>query len=175
MHVYACICMYCTYMHVCTYMNVCMYMHVYARICTYIHIWTYVRICMYMHVLISVDVFMCIYVQIRAIRTYVHCSSHTWNIRTVYVCTYVHVYMFDIRAYTKLVFVYVHIRTVTITDAQPRVDLVNMASFPRGPACRLAYLECRLAYLWGIVEVALPSRKHGMRGTRPRRSWILPT
>ena len=58
---------------------------------------------------------------------------------------------------------------------QPRVDLVNMASFPRGPACRLAYRECRLAYLWGIVEVTLPSRKHGMRGTRPRRSWILPT
>ena len=34
---------------------------------------------------------------------------------------------------------------------------------------------CRLLYLCGIVEVALPSRKHGTRGTRPRRSSTRPT
>ncbi len=34
---------------------------------------------------------------------------------------------------------------------------------------------CRLLYLCGIVEVAFPSRKHGMSGTRPRRSSTFPT
>ena len=79
-------------------MNVCTYMHVYARI-TRISIYER-SICTYMHVLISVDKYMCIYVHIRAIRTYAHRYSHTCNILTVYVCTYVHVYMDDIRAYT---------------------------------------------------------------------------
>ncbi len=35
--------------------------------------------------------------------------------------------------------------------------------------------RCRALYLCGIVEVAFPSRKHGMRGTQPRRSSTLPT
>jgi hypothetical protein len=34
---------------------------------------------------------------------------------------------------------------------------------------------CRAAYLWGMVEVRLPSRKHGESGTRPRTSSTLPT
>jgi hypothetical protein len=29
--------------------------------------------------------------------------------------------------------------------------------------------------LWGMVEVRLPSRKHGESGTRPRTSSTLPT
>ncbi len=36
-------------------------------------------------------------------------------------------------------------------------------------------VRCQLAYLWGIVEVALQSRKHSMREPLPRRSSTLPT
>ncbi len=34
---------------------------------------------------------------------------------------------------------------------------------------------CRGAYWYGMVKVALPWRKHGKSGTRPRRSSVLPT
>ncbi len=64
---------------------------------------------------------------------------------------------------------------------QPGVDLVNMAAPPRGHGRAASAQQhskasfCRLLYLCGIVEVVFPSRKHGMSGTRPRRSSTLPT
>ncbi len=58
---------------------------------------------------------------------------------------------------------------------QPGVDLVNMAAPTRGRASTIgtAALKSVLllaAVLCGIVEVAFPSRKRGMRGTWLRRS-----
>jgi hypothetical protein len=61
---------------------------------------------------------------------------------------------------------------------QPGVDVINMAAPPRIRPAPLAQQHskasfCWLLYLCGIVEVAFPSRKHGMRGTLPRRSSTL--
>jgi hypothetical protein len=51
------------------------------------------------------------------------------------------------------------------------VDLVNMAAPPLCRACTIgkAALFYLLLFLFGIVEVAFQSRKHGIRGTCPRR------
>jgi hypothetical protein len=75
-----------------------------------------------------------------------------------------------------------HARLGPSKDPRPGADLVNMAAPPRGhgraapsaqPHSKASF--CRLLYLCGIVEVAFPSRKHGMSGTRPRRSSTLAT
>ncbi len=64
---------------------------------------------------------------------------------------------------------------------KPGVDLVNMAAPLRGrnrtigTAALKSVPLSRLLYFCGIVEVVFLSRKHGMRGTLPRRSSTLPT
>jgi hypothetical protein len=56
---------------------------------------------------------------------------------------------------------------------QPGIDLVNMAAPPRGRASTIGTAALKsvllsVAVLMWNVEVAFPSRKHGMSGTRPR-------
>ncbi len=48
---------------------------------------------------------------------------------------------------------------------------------PAGPSAHpnLKAYFCRAAYLYGMVEVVLPSRKQGKSGTCPRRFSTLPT
>jgi hypothetical protein len=63
---------------------------------------------------------------------------------------------------------------------QPGVDLVNMAAPPQGWACTIGTAELKASfrrlYLCAIVEVAFPSKKHGMSGTLPKSAEeVLPT
>ena len=65
-----------------------------------------------------------------------------------------------------------HARLGSSKVPQPGVDLVNMAAPPLVKASTIGTAALRLksvplsAAVLGIVEVAVPSRKHGTRGTR---------
>ncbi len=62
-----------------------------------------------------------------------------------------------------------HVYTI-MTRMYPSHDILRVVGPAPSAQPHSKVSRCQLLYLCGIVEVAFPSKKHGMRGTLPRRS-----
>ena len=97
-----------------------MYMHVYARISMYERMYVYVCICTYQYLLTYICAYTCIYVQYVHTHTAVHIHETYRRCTYVRMCKYICLTYVHIR---KLVFIYVHIRTVRFTDGKANLEM----------------------------------------------------